>query len=368
MFFFKILLMNQVSSCEQANFKHAFSPQEDERLRQLVSIYGDKQWKLVAQKMPNRTTRQCRERYKSYLAPDIKNGPWTPEEDELLKQKYKEYGSKWSVIQTFFKSRSDVNIKNRWTIISGRINREHKLRAYLIKTQNIIKSPESTNISSLPMSDQPIAGINNSTNTINYITSSSNNLQINSFSTQNNDRVQFLNQQNSPTSPISPSSPGILAHISPPGISNPTPSSCISLPTHNVIQDKSHSISSSSQNKIIAESSIPFLTINHQHTQDSIDSSNLPHYKKQRLTINQPLGDKNEKEAESVIVNRIKPPGPKKQLIPPISSLPMLSEDRMLINDKLFLHTETRIDESIITSGPNLTLANNFPHFGGNIW
>ena len=104
--------------------RQMFSPEEDEMLKLLVKKFGDKDWKFVAKKMPGRTTRQCRERYKSYLAPDIKNGPWTEEEDELLKQKYDEFGPKWAKIASFFKSRSDINIKNRWSSLT--IKERHK--------------------------------------------------------------------------------------------------------------------------------------------------------------------------------------------------------------------------------------------------
>ncbi|KAK8881749.1 hypothetical protein M9Y10_044385 [Tritrichomonas musculus] len=98
--------------------RQLFSYEEDEQLKKLVEQFGDKDWKFIARKMPGRSTRQCRERYKNYLSPDIKNGPWTKEEDDLLKEKYNEYGPHWSSISKFFKSRSDVNIKNRWSALS----------------------------------------------------------------------------------------------------------------------------------------------------------------------------------------------------------------------------------------------------------
>ena len=91
-----------------------FSAAEDNTLRELVLEHGEKNWRVISKYMPNRTTRQCRERYKNYLAPNVTNGPWTTEEDLLLEQKYMEYGPKWATIAQFFKNRSDVNIKNRW--------------------------------------------------------------------------------------------------------------------------------------------------------------------------------------------------------------------------------------------------------------
>ena len=94
--------------------KRSFSPQEDQRLIDLVNLFGISNWKVISQNFPGRTQRQCRERYKTYLAPGISKDPWTPEEDELLKQKFDEYGPKWSVISKYFIGRTDNNLKNRY--------------------------------------------------------------------------------------------------------------------------------------------------------------------------------------------------------------------------------------------------------------
>lgn len=94
--------------------RQMFTPKEDKQLIELVKEYGDRNWRVISKKMENRTTRQCRERYRNYLSPNLTNGPWTAEEDLLLEQKYVELGPKWAAISQFFKNRSDVNIKNRW--------------------------------------------------------------------------------------------------------------------------------------------------------------------------------------------------------------------------------------------------------------
>lgn len=112
--------VNYVSHSRSRGIRQTFSPEEDAYLCSLVQQFGVNSWKFIAKKMPNRTTRQCRERYKNYLSPEIKNGPWTKEEDELLKEKYKEFGPKWAQISSFFNSRSDVNIKNRWASITAK--------------------------------------------------------------------------------------------------------------------------------------------------------------------------------------------------------------------------------------------------------
>jgi hypothetical protein len=103
-----------------ARWRNKFSKGEDDVLRQLVSEHGDNNWPTVAAKMKNRTARQCRERYNNYLSPRITNGPWTPEEDQLLAAKFAELNNSWAKIARCFDHRSDVNVKNRWTTLQSR--------------------------------------------------------------------------------------------------------------------------------------------------------------------------------------------------------------------------------------------------------
>ena len=111
------------------NLRHKFSKSEDEALRKLVAEHGDSNWAIVAACMKNRTPRQCRERFKNYLSPAIKNGPWTAEEEALLERKFKEIGPKWAKIALHFEQRSDVNVKNHWTAMANRHSRERQLTA-----------------------------------------------------------------------------------------------------------------------------------------------------------------------------------------------------------------------------------------------
>jgi hypothetical protein len=103
----------------------AFSPDEDDHLRELVGKYGENCWRRIAAKMPKRDRRQCRERWFNYLTPFISNGPWTPAEEALLRAKVGEHGRHWKAIQPFFSGRTDINIKNHWK----RMQKEEKRRA-----------------------------------------------------------------------------------------------------------------------------------------------------------------------------------------------------------------------------------------------
>jgi hypothetical protein len=83
-------------------------------LRRLVCLFGLSQWEAIASHIPDRTARQCRERYEYYLAPNVYNPPWTAAEDELLERKVPESGRKWSSLAKLFPGRNANHLKNRW--------------------------------------------------------------------------------------------------------------------------------------------------------------------------------------------------------------------------------------------------------------
>lgn len=68
--------------------------------------------------MKTRTGKQCRERYINHLDPNTKKTPWTLEENNVLRDMYPEFGSKWSKYMPFLPGRSDNCIKNRYHMIS----------------------------------------------------------------------------------------------------------------------------------------------------------------------------------------------------------------------------------------------------------
>lgn len=121
-------IYNNVPAMESKHSKRKFSPEEDEKLTFIVSQYGESNWKRIAEQMGTRNCRQCRERWKNYLSPKVCKEPWTHAEDQLLQEKYKELGSQWSVIAKYFPSRTDVNIKNRWVVLTNHTVQEKRVR------------------------------------------------------------------------------------------------------------------------------------------------------------------------------------------------------------------------------------------------
>ena len=121
--------------------RRKFTPEEDERLCKIVEKYGAQKWDSIAKEMPGRTGRQCRDRYKNYLIPGFFNGQWSTEEDLLLREKFKEYGSQWSKMMKFFNKRSANALKNRWNYF---VSRQDLGKNEDIKTEMEPKTEESS--------------------------------------------------------------------------------------------------------------------------------------------------------------------------------------------------------------------------------
>jgi hypothetical protein len=116
--------------------KRRFDPKEDKRLNALVNQYGTGNWDKVAEFMPDRSPRQCRERWTNYANPDLSHDPWTAEEDDLLLQKFEEFRPKWHTIALFFKNRSRNACRNRWQQLQKHCrNRRQQLQKQILPQQ-----------------------------------------------------------------------------------------------------------------------------------------------------------------------------------------------------------------------------------------
>jgi hypothetical protein len=108
--------------------KHKFTAEEDDRLTQIVARCGESNWKGIALLLGGRTCRQCRERWKNYLDPNLRKDAWTAQEDERLLAQYQELGSQWSLIAKHFPSRTDVACKNRWVVLTSHSDPPKRVR------------------------------------------------------------------------------------------------------------------------------------------------------------------------------------------------------------------------------------------------
>jgi hypothetical protein len=98
-------------------YRSIFTPKEDQMLETAIDQLGTNDWETIAQRIPGRSARQCRERWLTYLSPEVNRTPWTAKEDALLFDVLQTHGPKWGAIVKFFCNRTQNNIKNRWNTV-----------------------------------------------------------------------------------------------------------------------------------------------------------------------------------------------------------------------------------------------------------
>ena len=124
--------------------KAKWTSDEDNLLKMMVKNQGTNNWSLIAQSIPGRTGKQCRERWLNQLRPELNKNNWTPQEDAILIQQQQIHGNMWTKIAQYLPGRSANNVKNRWSWIS-RHHTSASLLAQMIPLQPAqIQSPISS--------------------------------------------------------------------------------------------------------------------------------------------------------------------------------------------------------------------------------
>eukprot|EP00804_Cyclotella_cryptica_P015388 CCRYP_008013-RC/>CCRYP_008013-RC protein AED:0.60 eAED:0.60 QI:0/-1/0/1/-1/0/1/0/89 len=61
-------------------------------------MYGACKWSKIADALPGRIGKQCRERWHNHLNPDISKKAWSVEEDRTILEFHMTVGNRWSEI------------------------------------------------------------------------------------------------------------------------------------------------------------------------------------------------------------------------------------------------------------------------------
>nr|APR73324.1 AaMIXTA-like3 [Artemisia annua] len=109
--------MVRAPCCEKAGLKRGpWTQEEDDILVDYINKNGGPgNWRSLP-KLAGllRCGKSCRLRWTNYLRPDIKRGPFTPEEEQLIIQLHAILGNRWAAMAGRLPGRTDNEIKNLW--------------------------------------------------------------------------------------------------------------------------------------------------------------------------------------------------------------------------------------------------------------
>lgn len=116
-----------VSTLEMKDYNLKWTPEDDALILEGIKRYGTKSWKKVSESIPNRSWEQCRSRYYQALLQKVKKGHWSQYENSRLLLFLFFYGiNDWTTISKRMVTRNSSQCRDRWynvlnpTIVKGK--------------------------------------------------------------------------------------------------------------------------------------------------------------------------------------------------------------------------------------------------------
>ena len=101
-----------------------FTKAEDKKILSLANDQKIKNWKEIASHISGKTPKQVRDRYNGYLKCPHDDRPFTEYEDNIILQFVHENGKFWKKLARLLNKRSNNQVKNRYQILSRRMNKK----------------------------------------------------------------------------------------------------------------------------------------------------------------------------------------------------------------------------------------------------
>ncbi|KAL6291313.1 hypothetical protein ACE6H2_008823 [Prunus campanulata] len=123
--------------------KGPWTAEEDEVLISHVKKCGPRDWSSIRSKgLLPRTGKSCRLRWVNKLRPNLKTGSkFSAEEERMVIQLQAQFGNKWAKIATYLPGRTDNDVKNFWSTRRKRFERILQKSTSLQSQNNKGKSP-----------------------------------------------------------------------------------------------------------------------------------------------------------------------------------------------------------------------------------
>ncbi|NXU96812.1 SNPC4 protein, partial [Cettia cetti] len=100
--------------------KGPWTAEEDNMLMAAVQKYREKEWYKIRTEVPGRNDAQCRDRYLKALHWDVKKGKWSLEEEEQLIELVQKHGlGHWSKIASELPHRTGSQCQSKWSLMIG---------------------------------------------------------------------------------------------------------------------------------------------------------------------------------------------------------------------------------------------------------